>query len=300
MRTPLAPPSLKGPDSSTHMLRSHIDRIAKEAGAEAVAVSIYDYQKETAWSLRGGRSFHAASTIKVAVLFGLYAAIDRGEYPPEGRLHIRNRFLSVVDGQPYRVAAERDANAEVFSRRGRLMRLDDLARHMIQTSSNLATNLLVDLLGPEAIMKTLHEHDVRGVVIRRGVEDDKAWEANINNTVTSDGLVLLFRVIEEGALSESSTQAMREILLGQQFRSGIPGGLPDDVREGAEVAHKTGEISTVVHDAGLVFLPERPPYALAILTEWDDSGSANDRRSTVASISREVYRHLVDDEANDD
>jgi beta-lactamase class A len=271
------------------MLRAKVDRIAAEAGAAAVAVSFYDYETEASWSLRGGRPFHAASTIKVAVLLGLFHAVDRGDFGADDPLHVRNRFLSAVDGEPYRVSSGRDANAEVFAARGRTMPVRELARHMIQTSSNLATNLLVDLLTPEAIEATLHHFDVGGVYVLRGVEDEKAWAAGMNNTVTADGLVRLFRCIEDGALSEASTEAMREILLGQQFRSGIPGGLPDD----AEVANKTGEISSVVHDAGLVYLPDRAPYTIAILTEWEEDGELNGRRKTLAALSRAVYDHLT-------
>jgi beta-lactamase class A len=274
------------------MLRSRIDRIASEAGAETVAVSLYDYASETAWSLRGARAFHAASTIKVAVLFALYEAFDRGDLPSDGALHIRNRFLSVVDGAPFTVDASRDANSEVFARRGKTMPLGELAEHMIQTSSNLATNLLVDLLGAERIQRVLHDHDVPGVTIVRGVEDERAWEAGLNNEVTADGLVRLFRVIHDGTLSEESTRAMRATLLGQRFRSGIPGGLPDDVRSEAEIAHKTGEISTVAHDAGIVSLSDRKPYVLAILTEWPSDASA-DRRKTLAEISAAIYESLA-------
>lgn len=276
------------------MLRLALDRIAADAGAEALAVSVYDYESDTAFSLRGARPFHAASTMKVGILVALYDAIDRGTLPADGRLHVRNRFLSAADGEPFRVDAGRDANAEVFARRGKALPLAELARHMIQTSSNLATNLLVDLLGPEVIRETLHRLDVRGVEVVRGVEDEKAWAAGINNTVTADGLTQLFRCIEEGALTESSTEAVREILLGQQFRSGIPAGLP----EGARVAHKTGEISTVTHDAGIVYLPDRQPYVLSILTEWDPEVSASDRRGTLATVSRHVYESLVSSAAD--
>ena len=58
------------------------------------------------------------------------------------------------------------------------------------------------------------------------------------------------------------------------------------------MANKTGEISTVAHDAGLVYLPDREPYALAILTEWEPS-SGGGRKDTVAKISRAVYGHLA-------
>ncbi|MDX1531964.1 MAG: serine hydrolase [Rhodothermales bacterium] len=277
------------------MLRPQIDEIARSAGADAVAVSTYDYETETAWSLRGARPFHAASTVKVAVLFGLFDAFERGALPRDGRLHVRNRFLSAADGEPFRVATSRDGNAEVYDALGRTLPLVDLARHMIQTSSNLATNLLVDLVGVEPIRAALHRYDVPGIDVVRGVEDERAWAAGLNNTVTADGLVRLFRVIHDEALSPDSSEAMREILVGQQFRSGIPGGLPEAVRDEAEVAHKTGDISTVTHDAGLVFLPNRAPYAVAILTEWDPEGEASqsERRATVAAVSRVVYDALA-------
>jgi hypothetical protein len=58
---------------------------------------------------------------------------------------------------------------------------------------------------------------------------------------------------------------MLEILHRQQFRSGIPAGLPDDAR----VANKTGEMSTAAHDAGIVYLEDRAPYVVVVLTEWD-------------------------------
>jgi beta-lactamase class A len=64
--------------------------------------------------------------------------------------------------------------------------------------------------------------------------------------------------------------------------------LPDDAR----VANKTGEISTVAHDTGLVYLPGREPYALAILTEWMPERTAG-RRETLAGISRAIYEHLA-------
>ena len=57
-------------------------------------------------------------------------------------------------------------------------------------------------------------------------------------------------------------------------------------------AHKTGEISTIAHDAGLVFLPKRQPYAVAILTEWGPDG--NSQQETVARVSREIYGYLIE------
>jgi len=80
---------------------------------------------------------------------------------------------------------------------------------------------------------------------------------------------------------------MLDIMHEQEFRSGIPAGVPD----GAKVANKTGEISTVAHDAAIVYLPGRKPYAITVLTEWKPGASG--RHDTIARISRAVYNHLT-------
>lgn len=270
-------------------LREQVEEIAKKAGAERTAVAFHDYETGKAWSYNGDDWFHAASTIKVPVLVGVFGAVENGVFTLDSRLHVRNRFLSVVDGTPYKVESGRDANSVVHEHIGKTMKIRDLAKHMIVTSSNLATNLLIDLVGLERMQKTLEEMGAEGVELRRGVEDERAYAEGINNRVTADGLVRVLRLIEEEkAISTEASDLMLDILHQQEFRSGIPAGLPDDAR----VANKTGEISTVAHDAGLVYLTERRPYALAILTQWDAEKTSG-RRDTLARISRAVYEHLT-------
>jgi beta-lactamase class A len=79
---------------------------------------------------------------------------------------------------------------------------------------------------------------------------------------------------------------MREILLEQRFKSGIPAGLPKDAR----VAHKTGNISTVHHDAGIVYLEGRKPYVLVILTQFP---AEKTRGTAVADVSRDIFSTLA-------
>ena len=273
-------------------LDSRIQEIARELGGEGLAVSLYDYEAGLQWSQRGDRWFHSASTIKVAVLLALFGAVDAGRFTLDSRLHVRNRFLSLVDRAPFRVAAGRDADKAVHAAVGKTMRIGELARHMIVTSSNLATNLLVDLIKVDQAQQMLARHGIRGVELARGVEDDKAFEANFNNRVTANGLVALFRVIHErrGVLQESARE-MLDILFAQEFRSGIPAGLPPEVRAAARIANKTGEISVAAHDAGLVYLPNRQPYALAVLTEPD--ANTDRRMERIARVSAVVYDWLT-------
>jgi len=275
--------------SRERALQEQIEKIERESGAKAIAVAMRDAETGLELHSNGERWFHAASTIKVPILLGVFAAIDRGELLPHSRVHVRNRFLSVVENIPFRVESGRDSNSAVHNAIGKMMRVDELAYHMITTSSNLATNLLLGVIGPDAVNETLKAlHVDKGIELRRGVEDELAFEKGISNMVTADGLLRILVMLSEGkAFSPALSRRMMDILHGQEFNQGIPARLP----KGARVAHKTGEISTVAHDAGVVYLPKRKPYVLVILTEWDPAASGRSR--TIATISHTIYEYLT-------
>ena len=274
-------------------LRPRLESLERESGARALSVAVYDTKTRLTFRHHADRWFHAASTIKVAILLGVYSAIHDGWLVPHSRLHVRNRFRSAADGEPFRVGADRDGNSEVHAAIGKMMLIGQLAHHMIATSSNLATNLLLDLVGLDTVQHALDELGVQGIDIRRGVEDERAYELGISNGVTADGLVALLRVIaEERAYSPELSRQMLDVLHAQEFKNGIPARLPRDVR----VAHKTGDISTVAHDAGIVYPPSREPYVIAVLTEWDSDSSG--RTATIADASHAVYEVLTSEQAD--
>ncbi len=287
---PHVSPAHRPPPDATVLasLGHRLDTLAAESRARCFAVAVYDTETGAEFRREADRWFHAASTIKVAILVGVYDAIHRGWLLPHSRIHVRNRFWSAADGRLFRVDAGRDANSAVHRAIGKMLRVSELALHMITTSSNLATNLLLDVVGLDTVQRSLDELGVEGIDIRRGVEDEGAFDAGINNRVTADGLVQLLRVIaEERAFSPGVSRGMLDILHAQEFRSGIPAQLPRAVR----VAHKTGEISTIAHDAGVVYPPNRRPYVIAVLSEWARETSG--RSATIAATSRAVYEVLV-------
>lgn len=274
------------------MLEARVADTAAGITPGSLGVSVYDCLSGFAWSRDGDRWFHAASLIKIAVLAALFDAVERGRFTLDSRLHVRNRFLSILDGQPFRVDLTRDADGDVHAESGRTLRLSELARHMIVTSSNLATNLLLDLIGVGEARAALVRRGVEGVDLQRGVEDERAFQAGRNNRVTADGVVDLLRsILDAREFSDASSKAMIDILSDQQFAGGIAPGLPDSIRPVARVAHKTGDISAASHDAGLVFLPGRPPYVVAILCESD--ADAAQRTAALEAVSGAVYEAVA-------
>ena len=204
------------------------------------------------------------------------------------RLHVRNRFRSQADALPFFLQADRDGDPELYHSVGRTASLTSLAETMIVRSSNLATNLLLEHLTVAFVAETLAAGGLFSLHCVRGVEDDAAFARGINNQVTANGLLTFFRSVHETKLlTAESRDRMFDILLQQHFNGMIPAGLPESTK--ARIAHKTGEISTVCHDAGMVFLPARAPYALVVLTEYPAAGSAASRHKAVAAISAAVY-----------
>jgi beta-lactamase class A len=268
------------------MLRQTCERIMGESKAVAYAVAVRDYANDFRFAINEKDRFHAASTIKVAILLAVCKAIDEGGLRLDDTLHVRNRFLSAVDQTPFRIDEESDGYPELHRLIGRTAKISDLTEWMIVASSNLATNLLLDYLGVDYAVKVLRDAGINGIDLRRGVDDTKAHEKNFNNEVTAQGLLDLFATLRGDFLSKASRDLAINILLQQRFKSMIPAPLPAH----ASIAHKTGEISTACHDAGIVYLPEREPYILVVLTEV--ASESNGRREAIAKISEAVFKIL--------
>jgi beta-lactamase class A len=277
---------MSGVDVSS-TLKEELERLAAERKARAIAVALHDIESGLRFSLQGDRWFHAASTIKVAVLLAVFRAADEGRLRLDDSLHVRNRFIGAADGSPFHLNRDSDATPELYKRIGRVAKISELAEGMIVASSNLATNLLLDYLTVEYARNVLREAQADGVELRRGVEDHAAHNKGINNQVTANGLLRLLSALRGDFLSGKSKEHAIHILLEQRFDSMIPAGLPAH----AVVAHKTGEISTACHDMGIVYLPEREPYLAVILTEFDSDRDG--RRETVAAISKAIYRSVT-------
>src|SRR5213592_4474657 len=183
--------SVDGPNG----LHEEVEALALRNKARAIGVALHDLETGFRFSFRGDRWFHAASTIKVAVLLALFRAVDEGRVRLDDSLHVRNRFFSAANGSPFQLNRDSDAMPELYQAIGRTAKISALAAGMISASSNLATNLLLGFLGVEYARNVLREAQVDGVELRRGVEDHAAHEKGINNEATADGLTLLLSAL---------------------------------------------------------------------------------------------------------
>jgi beta-lactamase class A len=229
--------------------------------------------------------FHAASTMKLPVMMALFQAIDAGQRHLNEPIAVRNQFQSLVDASTFTLDPKDDGDSELYQAVGSTRTLEELIRRMIVRSSNLATNILIERVGASSAMDLLRSLGAYQMKVLRGVEDEKSFKAGLNNTASAKDLEILLTALAQGeTFSPASNAKMLEILEAQEFNEKIPAFLP----KGTPIAHKTGDITGVHHDAAIVFPPGEKPYVLVVLTAgFKDEKQAN---QIIAEISRVVWQ----------
>ena len=257
---PAPPPVPPAPPSA---LADSIDAAVARVPGAVVAVAVRRATPSDSFALDrdADRDVHAASTMKVPVMIEAFRQVARGERAWDDPVRVENRFRSIVDGSEYAITD--DTDDALYTLRGETVSFRDLTERAITTSSNLATNLLIQEVSADTVQATVERLGAPGMRVLRGVEDLKAFEAGLSNRTTARALATLLEALRDGrAVSPEADAEMVEILAAQRFNEMIPAGLPP----GTRVAHKTGWITEIHHDAAIVY-PDGAPYVLVILTE---------------------------------
>lgn len=279
-------PRCTGTQVTEEELRKEISSVLPAYPDATVAVSVRDPHTGIDLDIRGDRLFHAASTMKVAVMMAVFQQAEAEALSLSDSLRVENRFRSILDGSEY--AIEDDSDDVIYSRLGTRMSIRDLVYQMITVSSNLATNLLIQHVSADSAQALIDRLGNERMKVLRGVEDIPAYRAGLNNQATSSDLALQMETLMKGsAVSPEADGEMVQILLDQRFNDMIPAGLPVDVK----VAHKTGLITRIHHDAAIVYPPDAPPYVLVVLTGGiEDPDESAARGARIARIVHTLLR----------
>ncbi|MFF0292774.1 serine hydrolase [Kitasatospora sp. NPDC004614] len=195
---------------------------------------------------RGAQVPHdAASTMKVAVLAALY----RSGVDWDARVPVVNRFRSLT-GAVYGNSRSWDSDPLPWEHLGERVPLRWLAGRMVTHSSNLATNLCLEQVDPEAVAEVWRRAGATGGS-PRGIEDYPARDAGVHNRVSALDLVRLLQSLEGEVLA---------LLEHNAHRVDLAAGLPP----GTRLASKNGWFPGLRHSAALVHPDDAPPYVLAV------------------------------------
>lgn len=212
----------------------------------------------------------SASMIKVPILATLLEKVETGEVSLETEHTLT--WEEIVGG----TGSLQGRGA------GAVLTVDKLAWHMIAESDNTATNVLIDLLGFDAVNDTAKRLELTQTALGRKMMDYDAIARGEDNFTCAKDLATLFLMIgREELVSPEQSQRAVEYLKAQTDALGIAQGLP----EGTVFAHKTGVLEDVRHDGGIVYPTEGEPYVLVVLCHLPEY-TAN---TVSAEVSRVVW-----------
>src|SRR6185312_9432814 len=280
-------PNFHHPIDTAQMHKEIMAEFAKQPTG-TFAVAFEDLSTGEQFLINAHESFHAASTIKTAFLIETFKQASEHKFSLSDSILIHNDFKSIVDGSIYHLDSTDDSEKDLYRRIGEKETIYNLLYRMITESSNFSTNLIVDLIDAKNANSTMRSIGAKDIQALRGVEDNKAYELGLNNTVTAYDLMIIFDHLGKGTVvNKAACDSMIQILMHQQLREKIPAKLPADVK----VANKTGSITRISHDSGIIFLPNGRKYVLVLLSKGiDNENSANE---TLANVSRIIYDYVT-------
>ncbi|MCA0174135.1 serine hydrolase [Bacillus sp. RAR_GA_16] len=235
--------------------------------------SIYVSGPDGDITLHAEQPVSSASIIKIGILLEALRQIDNHQLAFDQVVQIDN--VNDVGGAGVIHHLSRDYE----------WKLADLLKLMIISSDNTATNQLIDLVGENKINHTMKAAGAFHSKLMRKMMDRSALKLGMDNMVSGKDTYLVLReFVTQHLLSKSSMEWGVEVLLQQQFKDKFPSKIAS-IKENL-LAHKTGELNGVEHDAGILFTSDGP-VVYAFLT----AGLLENRygREAIANAGRLLY-----------
>lgn len=269
-------------------LRQVIDVELSRHPEGVFAIAAKDLSTGKTFLLNEHDNFHAASTMKTPVLIEAYKQAAAGKFKITDQVTVKNEFRSIADSSVYSIDSSDDSEHELYRMIGKKTSIYDLLYRMITMSSNLATNNIIDIVGAKNVNARMRELGAKDIQVLRGVEDNKAYEKGMNNTVTAYDLMLIMESIaNEKAVGHTASDEMIKILTHQHFTDIIAKKLPSTVK----IASKSGSITKITHDSGIVFLPDGRKYVVVLLSRGVQDHEAVS--ATLANVSQLIYNYFA-------
>ena len=254
----------------TASLQSKLERYLAEVSG-TVCLAFQDLTTGEQFSINGDRSVHSASTIKLVIMAELMARVSAGSLSLDQTITVTAEMKTGGDG----ILKELEP--------GHSFSLKEIMTLMIIVSDNQATNILIDLLGMEAINARAKAMGLRNTILGRKMMDSEARKQGRDNYISAEDMASILRSIHDGTLiNAEASKLMLEILLRQQQSGRLQLYLSEEV----PVAHKCGDLDNLENDGGIIYAEDHP-YILVVLTS--SMPSNKEGREVIGNISKMVY-----------
>lgn len=229
-------------------LKAQIQTLTSESLLFTPGVFVIDLETGSYIDVSGNNAIAAASTIKVPILIAFLQDVEAGKIQLNEKLTLKSEFRASGSGN----LRHRKTGTEYS--------VADVVMRMIAISDNTATNMVIDRLGGmEALNRRFQEWGLTTTILRNPLPDVQGT----NTSSPKELAVLMARVMRGELLSAASRDRMIEIMQQTENDNLLPKG----IGEGAKIAHKTGNIGSMLADVGVVNLPSGKRYVIAVMVK---------------------------------
>ena len=220
------------------------------------AYLLSDRATKIEYERNSSEQFRAASLIKLPILWTYLIEVAENKINPQMQFAITSSSKVLGTG----VLKDLDC--------GNKFTLEELATIMITESDNIATNILIDILGFDLINSQIITLGMKSTHLQRKMQDfDSASQGRDNLTTAKDIAIFLHTVIDGVSINDNISLAAYKILKSQNLNSKLPKFIPDDI----EIAHKTGDLPKLEHDVGILSRDNRKIIVVALADDLIDN-----------------------------
>ncbi|HEY0621147.1 MAG TPA: serine hydrolase [Kribbella sp.] len=228
------------------------------------------------------RTHYSASTMKLPVAMAMMRQVESGELVLDQPVTVHNDFASAAGGR-FGVNPAEDEAPATWTRMGEQVPLGWLATEMITVSSNLATDLVLEIVGVDAANAVLTDYGSGLSAIRRGIDDTAAQAAGISNELSPADLAAV--LVAVGNDKGASGDYLRDLLAANTWNGEIPAGVP----AGTRVEHKNGWDTRIRHDGGIVRPADAEAFVLTVCTTSDLPDA--EAQKLIGSVAAQAWEH---------
>jgi beta-lactamase class A len=252
-------------------LKAQFQALAAENPNLQPGVFVVDLDTGNYLDWQGNAIFAAASTIKVPILLAFFQDVDAGKIRLDEPLILQEGAIAAGAGDLQ------------YQQPGSQYTALEVATKMITISDNTATNMLIARLGgAEVLNQRFRSWGLSATMIRNPLPDVEG-----TNTTSPKELAQLMAMVDRGELISLRS---RDRLLDIMQEIATESLLPDGLGEGATIAHKTGNIGSLVADAGLVDMPTGKRYIITAMVKRPHNDTS--AQELIREISRTTYDYF--------
>lgn len=262
-------------------LKDEIQRYLSALQNSEGKISIYikDLSTNYAIKINSEVQMPSASILKIPIMAAVYYLAEKGKLSLNEVLTYKKKHMCGGSGiiKNYRY--------------GKKFTIKQLVELMITVSDNIATHMLIERVGIKNLQEIFLDLGLKHTTIERYIMDLKARDRGVENYTTAEDIgELLEKIYKKELISSEVSMEMLLILMKQKISDRIPKKLPREI----VVAHKTGLMKNVCHDAGIVYT-KNGDFIICVFTENINTSLAKNIISDVAYMSYCLYENIDSD-----